>query len=229
MMHTPSLGATVSANAKSPLFARLASEYLAEGKVQEAIAMSAGGLKWFPHYPTGNLVLGKCYAALGRHTEAVVQFRKVLEALPDSGTVTGLLNASLREEKNTFEMFAAERSLALAGKKDALTIDEFLARGMRPKETPAGGTVTELKPVRTPNARAEGEHDEEREETAAGLGGTIVTATLAEIYASQSQYREALEAYRKVAAQKPSEAARFEQRIAELEKLVRQQQTEQKP
>jgi tetratricopeptide (TPR) repeat protein len=49
---------------------------------------------------------------------------------------------------------------------------------------------------------------------------SIVTVTLAEIYAKQGEYREALEAYRKLLQQCPDEAGRHAVRIAELERLL---------
>jgi cytochrome c-type biogenesis protein CcmH/NrfG len=48
-----------------------------------------------------------------------------------------------------------------------------------------------------------------------------VTATLAEIYASQGEYNEAIEAYRTLAAQRPGSAERYQKRLAELEELRR--------
>ena len=52
----------------------------------------------------------------------------------------------------------------------------------------------------------------------------FVTATLAEIYASQGEYDEAIEAYRTLAAQRPGSAERYQKRLAELEELKRMQQ-----
>jgi pentatricopeptide repeat protein len=50
-----------------------------------------------------------------------------------------------------------------------------------------------------------------------------VTATLAEIYASQGEYREALEAYKRLREQNPADAPLYERRIAELTELARVQ------
>jgi tetratricopeptide (TPR) repeat protein len=52
----------------------------------------------------------------------------------------------------------------------------------------------------------------------------FVTATLAEIYASQGEYDEAIEAYRALAAQRPGSAERYQKRLEELEDLKRSQQ-----
>ncbi|OGU30096.1 MAG: hypothetical protein A2X67_13195 [Ignavibacteria bacterium GWA2_55_11] len=51
----------------------------------------------------------------------------------------------------------------------------------------------------------------------------FVTPTLAEIYAKQGWYDDAIKAYRTLSRNKPAERERFEQRIAELEELKKQQ------
>ena len=56
--------------------------------------------------------------------------------------------------------------------------------------------------------------------------GRIVTATLAEIYASQGEYDEAIEAYRALIQQRPGSAGRYQRRLAELEELKQHHQRE---
>jgi tetratricopeptide (TPR) repeat protein len=51
--------------------------------------------------------------------------------------------------------------------------------------------------------------------------GRFVTATLAEIYASQGEYHEAIEAYKKLAERRPGSAERYQKRLVELEELKR--------
>jgi tetratricopeptide (TPR) repeat protein len=55
------------------------------------------------------------------------------------------------------------------------------------------------------------------QDTPAGMG--FVTPTLAEIYAKQGWFDDAIKAYRTLARNKPAEKERFEKRIAELEEL----------
>jgi cytochrome c-type biogenesis protein CcmH/NrfG len=47
----------------------------------------------------------------------------------------------------------------------------------------------------------------------------FVTPTLAEIYAKQGWFDDAIKAYRTLARSKPAEKERYEKRIAELEEL----------
>jgi tetratricopeptide (TPR) repeat protein len=58
------------------------------------------------------------------------------------------------------------------------------------------------------------------QDTPAGMG--FVTPTLAEIYAKQGWYDDAIKAYKTLARNKPAEKERYEKRIAELEALKSQ-------
>jgi hypothetical protein len=55
------------------------------------------------------------------------------------------------------------------------------------------------------------------QDTPAGMG--FVTPTLAEIYAKQGWFDDAIKAYKTLARSKPAEKERYEKRIAELEEL----------
>jgi tetratricopeptide (TPR) repeat protein len=59
------------------------------------------------------------------------------------------------------------------------------------------------------------------EEQRSPLGNEIVTPTLAEIYAAQGAYREAIRTYTQLVDRRPGEKERFEQRIRELEEIWR--------
>jgi tetratricopeptide (TPR) repeat protein len=59
------------------------------------------------------------------------------------------------------------------------------------------------------------------EEQRSPVGNEIVTPTLAEIYAAQGAYREAIRTYTQLVDRKPGEKERFEQRIRELEEIWR--------
>ena len=61
------------------------------------------------------------------------------------------------------------------------------------------------------------------QDTPAGMG--FVTPTLAEIYAKQGWFDDAIKAYRTLARNKPADRERFEKRIVELEELKKQSTT----
>ena len=71
----------------TPWFARLASVYLEQGETATALRVCREGMKRYPRYVTGSLILAKCYEALGRRIEAALEYRRVLKVLPDNQMV----------------------------------------------------------------------------------------------------------------------------------------------
>jgi tetratricopeptide (TPR) repeat protein len=228
-VYVPSLEGKLAANPKSPSFARLASYYLKEGKTQEAIDICLEGLKTFPQYATAHLVLGRCYETLGRNIEAMLEYRRALKAVPDNATVKGLLETVERREQEAFQAFAEERAKTLEDKKDSLTFEEYIASDSSEKESTADFLLKRLQDVKqqlaSPTPR-DSNFAQEPRPAGSSSTTTIVTATLAEIYANQGEYKEAIEAYRKLLDQRPVEAERYEKRIAQLEELTKLQQTD---
>jgi tetratricopeptide (TPR) repeat protein len=86
------------------------------------------------------------------------------------------------------------------------------------------GNVVDFMLRREPGAQVPADRDEQKDAAPlpepADATVPIVSATLAEIYAHQGRYREAVDAYSRLAQQRPTEAGRYRDRIAELEKLL---------
>jgi tetratricopeptide (TPR) repeat protein len=185
---------------QSPRFAERAVECLARGETAEAKRLCRTGVERFPLYAAGHLVLGRCCETAGEYRAAAGCYRQVLQILP------GLV--------------AAEEALArVSGRPDEGESGvDFLLRQLGQVTRPPPGTGD------TGSGREEAERVEK-----AGVGGTgrpedrekkIATATLAEIYARQGEYGEAVEAYRMLIRQRPGDAGRFAERLAELERLL---------
>jgi len=216
----PSLEAKLSNNPKSPTFARLASYYLIEGNAQKAVDVCVAGLRFFPNYATAHLILGRAYEALGRTVEAMIEFRKVHRAVPENETVGTLLNSVERREQEAFKAFAEERANKLRERRNTLTLEAYAHQEQSSNEHTGDFLLQRLHESRRaappqPSITRPIDGDEDR--SAQPTVPKIVTATLAEIYANQGEYREAIEAYRKLRAQLPDSAERFDKRIHELE------------
>lgn len=211
-------------------FAREAATYLRDGEIGRAVELCVAGTQAYPEYAMGHLVLGRCYEALGHTREAIAEYRRALTSLPDNPTILALVHAA--EERERKEL---ERSIALQEKKGE-DKDET-----RQREAPMAGSVAEEAPAREETAfeilaRRLEEQRRKRmsqppppaEEAATqstpsaehepkppdGVG--FVTPTLAEIYASQGAYAEALQAYRALLALHPDNAT-YAARIRDLE------------
>lgn len=68
----------------SPVFARLASEYLMLGRISEATSLCKSGLEMFPKYATGYIILAKCCEAEGDYAAAVQSLSSAIDLLPST-------------------------------------------------------------------------------------------------------------------------------------------------
>jgi tetratricopeptide (TPR) repeat protein len=214
----------IAADARSPFFARVAAGYLEEGRTRDALALCSEGVKTFPRYATGSLILGKCYEALGGHTEALMEYRRVLEMFPDNVMVKTLVEQMGQLEEDGLRRFAENMEVALLPKKGTLTFSEFAAGKPQGQTSTVEYLIKQLQQApKMPRASATPVIPVVQEDLTADAepSPAIVTETLAEIYASQGQFREAIQAYKTLAEQKPEDAPRFAERIAQLEELVR--------
>lgn len=182
------------------------------------------GLKEYPNYATAHLVLGRCYETVGRGIEAMLEYRRALKALPDNPVLQKLMHAIEQRERDAFAAFSEERTQKLQEQKDSLSVEEYVAEEMPEKESTVEFLLKRLQAAQHSPAGSTGPVPEVR--PTAGAGVAIVTPTLAEIYASQGEYDEAIDAYKRLQAQRPHEKDRYEQRIAQLEQLKRLQQEE---
>jgi predicted TPR repeat methyltransferase len=185
---------------RSPRFAERAVACLAHGETAEAERLCQAGVELFSWYVTGHLVLGRCRETAGHYRAAAGSYRQVLQILPG--------------------LTVAEEALArVSGRPDEGESGvDFLLRQLeqvkRPppiREETAPGGAGDLQregAVHTDAGRPEGRAEK------------IVTATLAEIYARQGEYGEAVKAYRMLIRQRPEDAGRFAERLAELERLL---------
>ncbi len=179
----------------SPRFVVHATALMAAGKLESAVETCLAGITRYPWYATGYWVLGKCYEAQGYLVAASAQYGEVAKRLP------GLASVNSAVERTR----VADGAPAQVGGAGTTDVEELLRRLQEAKRplVPDPGDHNPLVDISVPRGES-----------------SIVTVTLAEIYAKQGEYREALDAYRKLIQQRPDEAGRHAVRIAELERLL---------
>jgi tetratricopeptide (TPR) repeat protein len=133
-------------------------------------------------------------------------------------------------EEEAFDAFAARKRMEYFGSEDTLALDDYLGSGSTaasPAED-ANGIEDIAEKLKTPkkitpviNFTDKAPRPASEADTPASTG--FVTPTLAEIYVKQGWYDDAIKAYRTLAANKPGEREKFEQRIAEIEEMKKQQ------
>ena len=206
----------------SPAFAREAAECLQRGEITEALRLCYKGRERYPWYATAALVLGRCHEELGRTAEALLEYRWALVGLPDSRVLQEAVARVEQREREEFDRFAEQQAQILSIGPARRTFEEFTG------EAGAGSARALQNRIASRVPRDDSGDDETTGEIPGepGSSAEIVTVTLAEIYAAQGQYEEAVNAYRKLLDRRPDDADRFRKRIAVLESLAAASDTE---
>jgi tetratricopeptide (TPR) repeat protein len=179
--------------------------------------MCSEGVNEYPWYATGALVLGACYEELGRASEATIAYRRALSLLPDSAVLQRAVGRSEQREQEEFQSFAERQEQTLEAKKNSQTFAQYAADGAADQISTAEFLLKQVASRKSsPLAPRKGEEIQD-DGSVREASPRIVTVTLAEIYASQGEYREAIDAYRKLVERHPEEAVRYLQRLEELE------------
>jgi len=118
-----------------------------------------------------------------------------------------------RREQEEFQAFAEQQVRTLKTQKNTLTFDRYVAESGGDQDSTVAFLLKQVRSAAAP-AEVETETEETDRTTSAPR---FVTETLAEIYASQGEYREAIEAYSQLIERRPSEAERYRKRMRELE------------
>ena len=130
-------------------------------------------------------------------------------------------------EGEPYDDFAARVRMEQFGTEDTLSLEEYLGQTSvgEPPASPdnnIGEIAEKLKStprITPPVINFSEKASRSSAEAEAGGGSGFVTPTLAEIYVKQGWFDDAIKAYRALAANKPAEKEKFEQRIAEIEEM----------
>jgi tetratricopeptide (TPR) repeat protein len=198
----------LSRHPHSPLFARLAGEYLNSGRLSEARELCESGLREHPGYATGRLILARCRAAESRYREALDILRIASEWIPDSPILLGLQTAwePLADGENDPVISEVSPPEEPAPKEPPVPVLEEAPARPRVEIAAAAIPGSMQSPVIKPSGSA-------------GVEGRIVSRTLAEIYATQGAFGEAILTYRLLKRIRPELVPQIERRIGELEGL----------
>ncbi len=185
-------------NNNSPLIVYQASKEIKDNNIAKAIEMLNKAIENFPYYPTPYFLLATALAHNSEYEEAEIALSKAHNLLDNEQTYhyySNLIEKIKRESEGISSNFDDTVNYVLdevfpeskeAEEVDLLNIEE-------PSEDSTLSKVNTHLP-----------------------DGTIVTETLAEIYSSQGNYKEAKEIYRKLINIYPDKAEKFEQKILEL-------------
>jgi tetratricopeptide (TPR) repeat protein len=257
----------------SPLSVRLASLYVARGRLEEARKLCIEAIEQYPNYATAFAVLARCYAAEKQYEPAIVRMEKLLFLLSDAELPHQLLNnwkQTISKEPDRFkpdvvvletsDYFTPELATPPVElqQETPLTVETEIINEVKtinepntffpdkdtieiktPEEnsntfgTDASEVIAEIQqsvtiqdfPVIIPSEKInEPVHVNEIVEEIVQKkvkderndSPSIISITLAEIYAKQGEYHEAIRVYKALIKQRPKQREIFERKIAEL-------------
>lgn len=215
---------------ESPLFVRQANTEIDSNNVDRAIELLTVGIKLFPEYPTAYMLLGKAYTLIGEYSKALQQIKTGSELIHSKGTYDHYLR-EIENIKKQRSLFSGSRGSAFIPEKNMIDEDDQ-ADLFTPEETPAveiedgdpesvelDDRLEELA-REISSARIQDPEGDSPEPAPAfsemGSTATIVSETLAKIYAAQGEYQEAINVYEKLIEKTPSKKDEYLNSISEL-------------
>jgi tetratricopeptide (TPR) repeat protein len=207
------------ADTVDPRFALQVNVLLESGNAEQALSLAQAGVEQYPWYPTGMMLLSKCYEATGRPFDALLAMRKVEALLPDAPLI--------KEALARLELPQAQSYEQSMQNEEAAAPPEAPAREAPASQSQAPQSMDELVeklqsagPVRPDPQQPPAEPGPE---TPAEGEPVIASPTVAEIFVQQGEYGEALRTYRKMLREHPEDFEKYGARIDEIEEMIRKQ------
>ncbi|KUG24691.1 hypothetical protein ASZ90_005492 [hydrocarbon metagenome] len=187
-------------NNNSPLFARVAEAELNDGNIDQAIKILERGFNNYPEYITAKLVYVEALAKKAQYKK-IIDIIEELRPKLDDDTLINYYLEKIEEERAKTEI---EEDFLLSEKKSLEDNLENLAEVISKAKIPP---VDENK-------------SSQNYEDFSSMGKQFISETLANIYFSQGNYKEALEIYQKLIETNPNKAEHLKEKIEETKKLM---------
>ena len=210
----------------SPLFAHQANTEIKNNNVERAIEILTDGIKLYPDYPTAHILYAKALSLIGEYGRALHQVKIASDLLHSKKTYEHYLK-EIENMKKRSSLFASSRGSAFipelnkfekeiqpdlfekkyeanaAGKSEQTNIDDRLDE-----------LADEISSAKISESPAGNNQEKADEET--GHSSPIISETLAKIFASQGEYKEAIKVYEKLILKTPSKEEEYIKKIKEL-------------
>ncbi|MCF8240690.1 MAG: hypothetical protein K9J16_04825 [Melioribacteraceae bacterium] len=198
-------------NNRSPLFARVAKNLLSENKVDKAIDIIENGIKNFPEYSTGYLIYSLALASAGRYDDAYIQLNYASDFLFNEELVkqySGFIKeiqfkdtGFVETNRGKFTDFETPAETVIEEKLDEL--------------------VDELSSAKIPQPEASRDSISAFDVDFKFDNNYIVSETLANIYLSQGNLKEAKAQFEKLISMHPAKEDHFQKKIDEIVDLMK--------
>jgi tetratricopeptide (TPR) repeat protein len=220
-------------NPLSPEFVKLSNYYLINGNVNEAINLVNIGLNFYPQYSTARLILGKCYLANRYFFDAKKIFEKLLIDYPDLNIAKKYLDIANELTKTEVSRKHEHDIIPVLDFKapvfneydfnynlfPSYEVDDIISDKIETSIDESAEYKDFMKIVETPHffKRESTIRSFEKKRLKNKFEVKIITETLADIFAKQGNYFDAIEAYTYLLKIKPNRKDQLESKISEVE------------
>ncbi len=227
----------VRSNPLSPEFVKLSNYYLLNGNVTEAIELLQVGLKFYPNYITAKLLLGKCYLSNRYFFDARKIFEEINIEYPEMSIARKYLDiandlskSEVSRKQDTDFIPKLDFKAPVFNDYDfsynlfpSYDIEDFINDKTKNDNLEETNEYKEFKKVvETTYFFKQGYSKPvyEKKRLKNKFEVKIITETLADIFAKQGNYFDAIEAYNHLLKIKPERKEQLENKISEVEMQI---------
>lgn len=185
-------------NRQSPLFVRVASGEIEKNNTERAVEILNEGLSLYPDYPVPHILMGKALMLLGKYKESLDSFRKASELVNSHQVYEYYLHEveNLKKQRILFE----------TSRKPGF-LDEIEDDGQKDKKISLEKELSSFDSMTGQKINPP---------TPGSGSDSIVSETLANIYITQGEFREALSIFERLLNKNPQKREYYLQKISEL-------------
>ena len=206
-------------NNKSPLFARVAENEIERNNIDSAIKILTEGLVNHPDFSVAYFLLGKAHTIQGNYGQALKSIKKGSELIHSPKTFDYYLREidAIKKQRQLFNVsrwanIAYENSVqnvqAQSNESNQTKSSESIEETLNKLTAEIEGTSKVIK-----EAKKKIEDNRIKEYS---NNDFIVSETLAKIYITQGEFKEAISVYKKLKVKNPEKEIYFDSKIAEL-------------
>ncbi|MBK7230131.1 MAG: hypothetical protein IPH97_14965 [Ignavibacteriales bacterium] len=206
-------------NNKSPLFARVAENEIERNNIDSAIKILTEGLVNHPDFSVAYFLLGKAHTIQGNYGQALKSIKKGSELIHSPKTFDYYLREidAIKKQRQLFNVSrwanSANENLntlnsAVTNKSENSNSKESIEETLNKLTAEIEGTSKVIK-----EAKKKIEDNRIKEYS---NNDFIVSETLAKIYITQGEFKEAISVYKKLKVKNPEKEIYFDSKIAEL-------------
>ncbi|HRN27073.1 MAG: hypothetical protein IT276_04000 [Ignavibacteriaceae bacterium] len=206
-------------NNKSPLFARVAENEIEKNNIDEAIKILTEGLTNHPDFSVAYFLLSKAHTIKGNYGQALKYVKKGSELIHSPKTFDYYLR-EIDAVKKQRQLFNVSRWADSANEKFLMVNPEQINKSE--KENPTESIEETLNKLTaeiegaTKTVKEAKKKIEETKPKTFSNNDFIVSETLAKIYITQGEFKEAIYVYKKLKQKNPGKENYFDSKIAEL-------------